>query len=203
MKKILYILSLAALLSACSPFALINSETYNNADLASYKTFRIVSPADGHLPPGMEMVTYYNITAAIREQMLERGFKEDSTSPLLINIGLTVHREIETQPVLPPGYTPYTGPYYNGYYPYFIYPRANYWADYYANAQVITGMYKEGVLSMDFVNIDKKVPLYSASAATIMQNGNPQFRNLKGIAEAVETLFSKFPVPLLPQYRQK
>lgn len=56
---------------------------------------------------------------------------------------------------------------------------------------------------MDFVNIDTKIPLYSASVATIMQNGNPQFRNLKGIAEAVQTLFSKFPVPMLPQYRDK
>lgn len=203
MKKILYLLTLVLLAGACSPFALINSETYNNADLSQYKTFRIVSPADGQLPPGMEMVTYYNIAAAIREQMMQRGFTEDSMSPLLINIGLTIHREIETQPALPPGYMPYSGPYFNGYYPYFMYPRANYWANYYANAKVITGIYKEGVLTMDFVNIDSKIPLYSASAATILQNGNSQFRNLKGIAEAVETLFSRFPVPVLPQYRQK
>lgn len=203
MKKILYLLTLVLLAGACSPFALINSETYNNADLSQYKTFRIVSPADGQLPPGMEMVTYYNIAAAIREQMMQRGFTEDSMSPLLINIGLTIHREIETQPALPPGYMPYSGPYFNGYYPYFMYPRANYWANYYANAKVITGIYKEGVLTMDFVNIDSKIPLYSASAATILQNGNSQFRNLKGIVEAVETLFSRFPVPVLPQYRQK
>lgn len=203
MKKILYLLTLVLLAGACSPFALINSEIYNNADLSQYKTFRIVSPADGQLPPGMEMVTYYNIAAAIREQMMQRGFTEDSKSPLLINIGLTIHREIETQPALPPGYMPYSGPYFNGYYPYFMYPRANYWANYYANAKVITGIYKEGVLTMDFVNIDSKIPLYSASAATILQNGNSQFRNLKGIVEAVETLFSRFPVPVLPQYRQK
>ena len=61
-------------------------------------------------------------------------------------------------------------------------------------------MYKEGVLTMDIVNIDKKLPMYSASVATIMENGNGQFRNLKGIAEAVQTLFSRFPVPVLPQY---
>lgn len=196
-------MSLVLLLGACSPFSLVNSETYNDADLASYKTFRIVSPADGDLPPGMEMVTYYNITAAIREQLLERGFSEDPNSPLLVNIGLTIHREIQTQPALPPGYSPLSGPYFNGYYPYFMWPRDYYWSSYYSNAKIITGIYKEGVLTMDFVNIETKVPLYSASVATIMQNGNPQFRNLKGIAEAVETLFSKFPVPLLPQYRSK
>lgn len=202
MKKFLPLLLAGMLLSACSPFTLVNSESYNNANLSSYKTFRIVNPADGHLPPGMEMVTYYNIAAAIREQMIDRGYTEDPNSSLLINIGVTVHREIETQPAVPPGYMPYIGPYYNGYYPYFMWPRYNYWASYYSNAKVITGISKKGVLTMDMVNIDTKVPLYSASVATIIRNGEAQFRNLKSIAEAVETLFSKFPVPLLPQYRE-
>ena len=51
------------------------------------------------------------------------------------------------------------------------------------------------------VNIAQKVPLFSASVGTILDNGDTQFRNLQGIAEAVQTLFSKFPVPILPQYR--
>ena len=201
MKKMLSLAALvmALVMAGCSPFALVNSETYNNADLADYHTFRIVTPDEGRLPPGMAMVTYYNIAAAIREQMLERGFTEDPSSPMLINIGITIHREIQTEPALPPGYTPYAGPYYNGYYPFFIYPRNVYWSSYYANARVITGIYKEGVLTMDIVNIDRKLPLYSASVATIINNGQAQFRNLKGIAEAVQTLFSEFPVkPLVP-----
>lgn len=194
-------MAFALMMAGCSPFTLVNSESYNNADLSSYHTFKIVSPADGSLPPGMEMVTYYNITAAIREQMVERGFVEDANSPMLINIGVTVHREIETEPALPPGYFTAPGPYYTGYYPYFMYSRNYYWSNYYANAKVITGIYKEGVLTMDIVNIVEKLPLYSASVATILENGNAQFRNLEGIAQAVKTLFSKFPVPLLPQYR--
>ena len=194
-------MAFALMMAGCSPFTLVNSESYNNADLSSYHTFKIVSPADGSLPPGMEMVTYYNITAAIREQMVERGFVEDANSPMLINIGVTVHREIETEPALPLGYFTAPGPYYTGYYPYFMYPRNYYWDSYYANAKVITGIYKEGVLTMDIVNIVDKLPLYSASVATILENGNAQFRDLSGIAQAVKTLFSKFPVPLLPQYR--
>lgn len=195
-------LLLVLLTTACSPFTLVNSETYNDADLADYKTFHIVTPAEGQLPPGMQMVTYYNIAAAIREQMIMRGYTEEPNSPLLVNIGLTVHREIETEPALPPGYMPYAGPYYRGFYPYFMYPRAMYWQNYYANARVITGIYKEGVLTMDMVNIVDKIPLFSASVATILENGNTQFRDLSGLAEAVQTLFSKYPVPLLPQYRQ-
>lgn len=205
MKKLLFstLLTAAVVLTGCSPYALINSETYNNADLASYKTFRIVTPEEGKMPPGMQMVTYYNIAAAIREQMVERGYTESPDSPLLINIGLTVQKEFQTEPVVP-NYYPYYGPYpYPGYSPFFMYPRQYYWPAY-QNAQVITGVYREGVLTMDMVNIADKIPLYSASVATILNgNGQARFRNLSGIAEAVATLFSKFPVPVLPQYSNK
>ena len=204
MKKFLTLIGLLWLLSACSPYQLVNSEVYNDADLSQYSTFRIVTPDMGKLPPGMEMVTYYNIAAAIRQEMLMRGFTESAVSPLLVNIAVTTHREIQTEPLMPPGgYFPYNGPYY----PYYMWPRYNYgpyWnPSYYSNARVITGIYKEGVLTMDLVNIDTKVPLYSASVATILDGGGNGYQELKGISEAVTTLFSKFPVPLLPQYRTK
>ena len=195
---------LAVIMPSCSPYTLVNSETYNNADLAAYKTFRIVTPDTEHrLPPGMEMVTYYNIAAAIREQMVERGYTESPDSPLLVNIGLTVHQEIETAPAYPYGVPAPPPPVAPGpWRPYWMYPRWNYFTPaYYPNARVITGIYKEGVLTMDMVNIETMTPLYTASVATIINPGNGQFRNLSGIAEAVQTLFSKYPVPLLPQYK--
>lgn len=208
---------LAMSLASCSPFTLVNSEVYNNADLADFHTFHIITPDEGKLPPGMEMVTYYNIAAAIREQMVERGYQENPNSPLLINIGLTVKKEIATEPLSfvagpgpgpwgppPPGpnWFPYGGPGPGpAYAPYFMYPRSYYWTN--PNAQVITGIYREGVLTMDMVDWQTKTPLFSASVATILENGDSQFRNLSGIAEAVQTLFEKYPVPLLPQYRNQ
>lgn len=123
MKKILSLIALLGLMCSCSPYSLVNSETYNNADLARYHTFRIVTPDMGKLPLGMEMVTYYNIAAAIREEMLMRGFTESAESPLLVNIAVTTQREIATEPLMPPGgYFPYNGPYY----PYYMWPRYNY-----------------------------------------------------------------------------
>ena len=213
-------------LSSCSTFTLLNSEVYNNADLADFHTFRIVTPTDEHsLPPGMEAVTYYNIAAAIREQMVERGYVENPESPFVINIGITVKKEVVTEPLaaltppppppapLPPGppsgpvppgahWYPYPGP---GpapaYAPYFMMPRQWYWTN--PNAQVVTGIYDEGVLTMDIVDMQSMKALYSSSVGTILENGDSQFRNLKGIAEAVQTLFEKYPVPLLPQYRNQ
>lgn len=210
MKKIYGFLAIFAavmLLAGCSPYSLVNSDVYNGSNLRSYTTFRIVTPAEGKLPPGMTMVTYYNIAAAVREQMVERGYAEDPESNLLINLGLTVKKEIATEPALPPGAMPYGGPFYNGVGPWFMYPRGYYWPDYnnyynyYSNAQLITGIYREGVLTMDMVNIADKLPVYSSSVATILDNGDTQFRNLEGIAEAVKTLFSDFPVKVLPQYK--
>ena len=206
-------------LSSCSTFSLVNSEVYNNANLSDFHSFRIITPDEGKLPPGMEMVTYYNIAAAIREQMVERGYVEDPNSPIVINIGLTVKNEVYTEPISalappppppgpmgppPPGpmnWFPYGGPGpAPGFAPYFMWPRAYYWNP---NAQVVTGMYKEGVLTMDIVNTATMTALFSSSVATILENGDSQFRNLTGIAEAVQTLFKKYPVPLLPQYQHQ
>lgn len=203
-------------LTSCSTFSLVDSQVYNNANLADFHTFRIITPGEGKLPPGMELVTYYNIAAAIREQMVERGYVEDPASPIVINIGLTVKNEVYTEPISslapPPGpigpppmnwfpYGPGPGPGPGpGFAPFFMMPRQYYWNP---NAQVVTGIYKEGVLTMDIVDMADKLALFSSSVATILENGDSQFRNLSGIAEAVQTLFEKYPVPLLPQYRNQ
>lgn len=203
-------------LTGCSQYVLTNSESYVGADLNSYHTFRIVKPTDGALPPGMSMVSYYNIAAAIREQMTERGFTEDDNSPLLVNIGLTVKKQlvdvpytqtIQTGPSVPPPPAPMPpplprpglpghGPAMNGTVPVFIYPRSYYWPHYTTVTQWVPSIYKEGVLTMDLVNITKEEPVYTASVATILDNGDSQLQTLSGITKAVQVLFSKFPIPI-------
>lgn len=203
-------------LSSCSSYTLINSESYVGADLNSFHTFRIVTTQDGKLPPGMSMVSYYNIATAIREQMTERGFTEDPTSPLLVNIGLTVKKELVNEPYtqtiptgpalppppaplprpLPPGAAPGPGPAMNGVVPVFMYPRAYYWPNYTTVTQWVPTLYKEGVLTIDLVDLTDEKPVYTASVATILDNGDSQLQTLSGIAKAVEVLFSKFPVAI-------
>ncbi len=226
MRKRLYLILavVAAMLTVtgCSSYTLINSESYVGANLNSFHTFRIVTPQDGELPPGMSMVSYYNIAAAIREQMVERGFTEDPNSPLLVNIGLTVKKDlvnvpvtqtIQTGPAVPPppvvapplprpvqpGVVPGPGPAMNGLTPVFIYPRSYYWPNYTTVTQWVPTIYKEGVLTIDLVDITKEEPVYTASVATILDNGDNQLQTLSGIVKAVKVLFSKFPVAVQNQ----
>lgn len=211
--------AILAIMTGCSSYTLTNSETYVGADLSAYHTFRLVTPSDGNLPPGMSMVSYYNIAAAIREQLVERGFTEDPNSPLLVNIGLTVKKElvnvpytqtVQTGPAVPPpimalprpirpGMGPIHGPVMNGMVPVFIYPRAYYYPNYTTVTQWVPSIYREGVLTMDLVDIQKEEPVYTASVATILDNGDNQLQTLSGIAKAVKVLFSKFPVPVVKQ----
>ncbi len=228
MKKTLSFLAVVALLlgfTSCSSYTLTNSESYVGANLSDFHTFRMVTPQDGDLPPGMSMVSYYNIAAAIRDQMTQRGFTEDPNSPLLVNIGLTVKKElvnepytqtIQTGPSVPPpppvygpaprplprpvrpgvGPQPGPGPAMHGVVPVFMYPRAYYMPNYTTVTQWVPTIYKEGVLTMDLVDISDEKPVYTASVATILDNGDSELQTLSGITKAVSVLFSKFPVAI-------
>lgn len=216
------VIALLVVVTGCSSYTLINSESYVGANLNSFRSFRLVTPNDGDLPPGMSMVSYYNIAAAIREQMVERGFSEDPNSNLLVNIGLTVKKELTEMPItqtvqvgpsvpppplvavpLPrpirPGMHPGPGPVHNGVVPVFIYPRPYYWPQTATYTQWVPTIYKEGVLTMDLVDITDEKPIYTASVATILDNGDSQLQSLSGIAKAVQVLFSKFPIPIQKQ----
>lgn len=227
MKKTLSLLAVLAVLlgfTGCSSYTLTNSESYVGGDLSDFHTFRIVTPQDGDLPPGMSMVSYYNIAAAVRDQLTQRGFTEDPNSSMLVNIGLTVKKElvnepytqtVQTGPSVPPppmagpmprplprpqrpGVPPHPGPgpAMHGMVPVFMYPRAYYWPNYTTVTQWVPTIYKEGVLTMDLVDIADEKPLYTASVATILDNGDSQLQTLSGITKAVDVLFSKFPIPI-------
>lgn len=227
MKKTFSLLAVLAVLlgfTSCSSYTLTNSESYVGANLSDFHTFRLVTPQDGDLPPGMSMVSYYNIAAAVRDQLTQRGFTEDPNSSLLVNIGLTVKKDlvnepytqtVQTGPSVPPppmpgpmprplprpqrpGVPPHPGPgpAMHGTVPVFMYPRAYYWPNYTTVTQWVPTIYKEGVLTMDLVDIADEKPLYTASVATILDNGDSQLQTLSGITKAVQVLFSKFPIPI-------
>lgn len=193
---LLGLLLLAA--AACSPYTLLNSTTYNNADIRAFTTFRIARPKGGRLPPHMTMVDYQNIANAIRVQLEGRGWREDPSSPILVNFGLTIKTTIETEPAIPPGF--YSPSYWYGFGPwrnYWISPRQAYLQNYYQNAEIITGIEKNGVLTIDIVDTQDLQYVWSASVESILTAGDTQIRNQSSVQKIVAVAFSKFPVPLV------
>ena len=199
---------IATLLYGCSSFSTVYSETYNKPALEDTHTFRIVDPSMGHLPNGMSMSVYNNITNAIRKEMIARGYTESSTSKLLVNFAVTIHREIESAPPVPTSgqqsdTSETAGPYCNRTYPYFIYPRSNYWSATYAIQPVEGGIYKVGVLTVDIIDTATMTPLYTASASNVMNSMATRYRRPKNIAKAVAKIFSEFPIPATPKHSDK
>jgi hypothetical protein len=187
----------AFLLTGCSPYTLLNSTTYNNADIRDFTTFRIAKPKGGRLPPHMSMIDYQNISNAIRTQLELRGLREDPESPILVNFGLTIKTTLETEPAIPPGF--YSPGYWNGFGPwrnYWITPRQAYLQNYYQNAEIITGIERNGVLTIDMVDTKDLQYVWSASVESVLTPGNTQLRNQASIQQIVALAFSKYPIPL-------
>ena len=202
MKKFIYLFFVltGCILWGCSPYTLLNSTVYNNADVAQIRTYRIATPTQDQLPPKMSMTDYYNIAAAIRVQLNERGYTESAESPILVNFGLTVQTSIQTEPAIPPGgFWPNYWYGWGGWRSYWIAPRSMYLQNYYQNAELITGIQKEGVLTIDMVDTVDHSYVWSASVESILTPGNTEIRNNSAVQQIVALAFKKFPVqPLVP-----
>jgi hypothetical protein len=187
MKKLFLLSMIAVLLGACttSSYTLVNNKVLNNADLASYKTFKIITPSEGTLPPKMTLTDYNNIAGAVKSELINRGYTENTSNPdLLVNLGLYVATNVETKDALPPAYGPY-----------FIGPRADYYRSYYDDAQIISGIEKDGMLALDLVDAKKNLHVYAATVKSILDGSGNNIKDLTQVQKAVSVLFSKYPVP--------
>lgn len=182
-KQVIVLFLFSVLIGGCSPYTLLDSKVLNNADLSAYHTFQIVSPQNGELPQGMSMIDYYNTANAIKQQMLIRGYEENTNGQLLINIGIYVKDNIETKDAIPPS----SRPYYMG-------PRTSYLRNYYSDAKVITNINKEGILTIDIIDKKDNLYLYTASVGDIVNPGDHKVKDMEQLTLAVSALFKNFPV---------
>ena len=142
MKKLIFLLLIAGgiITWGCSPYTLLNSTVYNNADISAIRTFKIATAQNDQLPPKMSMTDYYNISNAIRQQLIARCYTESNDSPLLVNFGLSVQTSIQTESALPPGYWPGYWHGFGGWANYWVSPRSLYLQNYYQSAELLTGI---------------------------------------------------------------
>lgn len=188
MKKIFIMVSVAVLtLASCGTLTLEQSKVLNNADLASYKTF-MIEPADGSaIPSYLSMDDVNNIYNSISKQLYQRGYVSVSTNPdMIVYVAMSVKQVIKTKDLVPPG---------SGFgYRYFS-PRAAYLDSYYSDAQIISGISKEGVLMVDMVDTRKKMHIFCAEVSSLAEDSGINVKDLSNLDQATGLLFSKYPVP--------
>lgn len=184
MKKLLFFMSLL-LLAACSSYTVLNSKVYNQAILTQYKTFAIAQPEPNGMPPGMTMRDYDALATAVRQQLIRRGYQESSNPDLVVYIGIAVNDKIETKDAIPPAT------------PYYFGRRGTWMRNYYSDTKLITGVSKEGTVSVDIVDEKNQKVVYAGAVGSVVDR-QQHIRDLNELNKAMDDLFKKFPVQ--PQY---
>lgn len=173
--------------SSCGTYTLKQSEVLNDANMASYKTF-MIEPADGStIPSYLSMNDVNNIYRSISKQLYDRGYSSVETNPdMIVYVAMSVQQVIQTKDFIPPGS--------DFGYRYFS-PRGAYLSNYYDDAQVITGISKEGVLMVDILDARRGVHVFCSEVSSSAQDDVVNIKDLSKLDEAATVLFSKFPVP--------
>ncbi len=187
MKRLVILVTAAVImLSSCGTFTLEQSKVLNNADMASYKTF-MIEPADGStIPSYLSMDDVKLIYRSISDQLYRRGYISVSTNPdMIVYVAMSVKQVIQTKDLIPPGS--------DFGYRYFS-PRGAYLDNYYSNAQIISGISKEGVLMVDIVDARKKIHVFCAQVSSLAEDGGVNVKDLSELDQATEVLFSRYPV---------
>jgi len=173
-------------------YTLEHSQVLNETNLSLYRTFSIApytkamhSKQKGQAP--LSELDYNNLANAIRTQMLSRGYNEEPRADLVINFSLFTERNADITTNLYPDY--FYGRY-GMYSPYAYRPYRGY---------TTTRLYKEGIWVVDFIDVQRKMHVFSAAVSAEMSPKKLSLKDMSEIQEAGRVLFKKFPVkPLKP-----
>lgn len=180
MKNVLILLGFL-FITACSSYTVLDSKVYNNAALSQYKTFAIAQPESNNMPAGMTMRDFTALANAVSNQLIRRGYTLSANPELLVYIGITIVDRIETKDVIPPAT------------PYYFGRRAAWMRNYYADTKLITGIGKEGTVSVDIVDPKLQQVVYAGAVGSVM-NQQQHIRDLDELNKAMDALFKNFPV---------
>lgn len=187
-RAILTLLAALLMFSSCGTYTLHNSKVLNNADMSSYKTFMIQPAEEAMIPEGLSMGDVKNIANAVSTQLKMRGYQEVSTNPdMIVYMAMSVKQVIETKDAIPPA-TPGFGYRY-------LSPRASYVHNYYNDAQIISGISKQGLLMVDIVDAKENIHVFCAEVSALADEKGAKVKDLNELNEAAALLFSRFPIP--------
>jgi len=177
------LLSLLALLAACSTGPTVRSDRDASAVFSSYATFGFFEPV-GTDKAGYETLVTQALKAATRREMEARGYRyAESGADLLVNFNAQLAERTEVQPRA----MPVPQPDYYGYRSYVT------WPDY----GVVVTQYNEGTLNIDVVDAQRKRLVWEGVAIGRVSE-KVQRHRAEAIDKAVAEIFKAYPVPVRP-----
>lgn len=149
----------------CIPQITKKSYVRTDLDPVRYHTFKLVTPQDGTLPPGMSVEDYNLIASSIRNEMMKRGFVETTNPHLFINIGLTVALKPKGGSELP-----------KGAYPVFIAPRTDYLNTYSYSESELSDWLVPGKIVLDLIDLEDFRYILSLTTDAVLDSVNTDKR---------------------------
>lgn len=112
----------------------------------------------------------------IKKQMLNKGFALSEKPDLFLNVGVVVKQQPQTRETDPRFDMNYIG-------------QRNY---YWEREEVVTGLYQEGAITIDFVDAENKRLIWQGTAVGILTNDVEKMK--KRATYAIEKIFDKMPL---------
>ena len=179
MRKYLLFLSALILASCTGPKVAVKNES-SSTNWNNYKSFDFYKlDASGDTISSVFQERTDILKNAIAKNLTERGLTQKSENPdLLINIGLVVKQKVQTRET---SFTDPDRPKYMG--------TRNYsWK----SETVETGRYREGFVTLDFIDAKQKSPLWQVNADGVLPEKTEQMK--KNVDQTVSMILKDFPV---------
>ncbi len=140
----------------------------------TYDFYEIEYQRYDSLPYNKESMDF--LISEIRKRMLDKGFAVSDNPDLYLNVGVVVKQQQQSRETDPRFDMNYIG-------------QRNY---YWEREEVVTGMYEEGAITIDFVDAKNKRLIWQGTAVGILTNDIEKMK--KRAAYAIEKIFDKMPL---------
>ena len=176
MRQIPFITIILLAVASCVPVR-ITTDQIEGTSFLGYETYNFYEIEYQHydsLPYNKESMDF--LLGEIRKQMLNKGFAISDHPDLYLNVGVVVKEQQQTRETDPRFDMNYMG-------------QRNYnWE----REEVVTGIYEEGAITIDFVDAENNRLIWQGSAVGILTNDVEKMK--KRAAYAIEKIFNKMPL---------
>jgi len=186
------------LISACASDARIKSDFDNSLDFSEYRTFNFSSPAEIENPDFPENLRLH-YSAAVEQQMLERGYTKTDNPDIVINVSVdledkTSAPKLATRRPMYPHSTPTTACPNSGDYNGQV-------ARFSSSAGSLSTLckFKEGSIKVDMMDTDLNQTIWAGTLHVRIDENERSYYLIQNIVNDTSLMFENSPFPVRQQ----